>query len=117
MGVPDPEPGGGTLEAGQGPTLNRPGRQSSPDKGGAVGHDLRAVTGDPVRRRQPLDFDQDRYDREVIDEWYRRNEQDIESQDEQAQFSANLDDDHLAACLWSVQQATRRLNLALRERR
>ena len=33
--------------------MNRPGRQSSPDKGGAVGHDLRAVTGNSVRRRQP----------------------------------------------------------------
>jgi hypothetical protein len=98
-----------------------PGDQSHP-AGGAVGEP--AVTssapsesGDLVRRRQPLDFDQDRYDRELIDEWYRRNEQDIESHDEQAVISANLDNDHLAACLWSVQQATRRLNAALRERR
>jgi hypothetical protein len=64
-----------------------------------------------------VEFDQERYRAGAIDEWYRRSCAVIELLDEQAMIGADYDDDHLSACLWSLQQAARRLDLALRERR
>jgi hypothetical protein len=87
--------------------MNRPGRQSSPDKGGAVGHDLRAVTGDdPVRRRQPL-----------IDALYHQNAAVAELLAGMESVCADLDDDTLSGGLWSLQQACLRFDRDLRVRR
>jgi len=87
--------------------MNRPGRQSSPDTGGAVGHDLRAVTGDvPVRRRQPL-----------VDALYHQNSAVAELLAGMESVCADLDDDTLSGGLWSLQQACLRFDRDLRVRR
>jgi len=85
---------------------NCPGRQSSPDKGGAVGHDLRAVTGDSVRRRQPL-----------VEALYHQNSAVAELLAGMESVTADLDDDTLSADLWSLQQACLRFDRDLRVRR
>jgi hypothetical protein len=64
-----------------------------------------------------LEIDYERYRAAILNDWYRRNRVVIESLDEQASFSSDYGDDHLSACLWSLQRAAQSLDLALRERR
>ena len=90
--------------------MNRPGRQSSPDTGGAVGDS--AVTGsapdwgDPVRRRQRL-----------VEALYHQNSAVAELLAGMESVTADLDDDTLSADLWSLQQACLRFDRDLRVRR
>ena len=90
--------------------MKRPGFQSSPDKGGAVGHDLRAVTDASVRRRPPTRT-------ELVEALYHQNAMVAELLAGMETVVAGLDDDVFSVHLWSLQQTCLRFDRDLRARR